>query len=135
LIIIWREMSGRGGTGPDQPKHLSGVRPPRQERDFSLASFGLGVAGVVAFILFILVRYRWVECDALKCGPKPGSLLFDWLPGVIAFAAVAGALVGFFGREGSRVRRVGFGLAVLNVLLALLAFAIWVEWGIESIPD
>ena len=114
--------------------HLSGVRPPRKQKDFSLASFGLGLAGICTFILFVLVRYSWVECDALECGPKPG-LLFDWLPGVIAFAAIAGGLAGFFGREGSRVRRVGFGLAVLNVLLALLAFAIWVEWGVLSTPD
>ncbi len=95
--------------------------------------------GVVAFILFILVRYGWVGTGphtfvVCHCGAGTG-LLFDWLPAVIGFAAVAGGSAATFGREGSTLRRVGARLAVLNVLLALPAFLIWLEWQNTHIPD
>ncbi len=133
-------MAGNTAS-PDQPHRPSELRPHKRKA-FSLGSFGLGLVGVVAFILFVLVRYGWVGtepgtfvvCNAQDCSAGTG-FLFDWLPAVIAFAAVAGGLAATFGRKGSTLRRVGAYLAVLNVFLALAALMIWVAWQNTHMGD
>ncbi len=124
--------------GADQPSRPSWLPPPRKKKDFSLGSFVLGLVGVAAFILFILVRYGGVgirpgPLNACPCGGA--EFLFDWLPAVIAFAAVVGALAATFGRKGRRLRRVGARLALLNVFLALAAWLIWLAWQVGHQPD
>lgn len=135
-------MAAPATPDPDQPSGSPRAGPSSRQRDFSLSSLGLGLAGVVAFILFILVRIgrlgakpgSFIECGAHDCGPGT-PLLFDWLPFVIALAAITGAWAGYYGRQGSKVRRVGFLLAGLNGFLTVVAFLIYLEWKVASIPD
>jgi hypothetical protein len=119
------------------------VPPPRsppspKKRFFGQTSLGLGVVGVVAFVIFILVYEGlllgkpgpFIACYANNCSAR-SRFVFNWFPAVIALACIAGGIFGFRGGAGSRLGRIGFGLAVLNGLLAVAAFIIWLSVSME----
>lgn len=92
-----------------------------------MASFGLGLVGVSAFVSFVLIPHGVI--GASPGVEVAGHHFFDWLPALIAFAGVAGAALGLvdaLNDERSSLGRIGRVLAVLNVCLALVAFFFWV---------
>ncbi len=100
----------------------------RRGKGLRTVSLALGLAGVLAFIVFFLIRYGlW--------GPEPRVNVefrheLDWLPGIIALAGITGGIVGFVDAlDGpSTFGRIGRGLALLNMVLALIAFSFWLAY-------